>query len=53
MKKQYVQPDVDVVVARGERLCQAFSITGEGNNDPQTGDNHFGGGGGAPFRFKY
>lgn len=48
MKKQYVQPDVDVVVAHGERLCQTFSITGGGNEEPETGDNYFGN---APFRF--
>lgn len=33
MKKQYVQPDVDVVVALGEKLCQTISITGDGNDD--------------------
>lgn len=51
MKKCYIQPEVELVKAKGERLCQTFSITG-GNDmgeEPTTGDNHFG----APFRFKY
>ena len=55
MKKEYIQPNLEVVKpALGERLCNAWSPTGDGQVDPETGDNHFGtGGGGAPFRFPY
>ena len=50
MKKDYIQPYLEVVKpALGERLCQAYSITGDGRVDPETGNNHFGGG--APIRF--
>lgn len=51
MKKYYFQPVVEIVKAKGEKLCQTISITGVGNEEPETGDNHFGSG--APFRFKY
>ena len=50
MKKYYVQPEIEMVIAKGERLCDTISITGgDGKDDPGTGDNHFGGG--APIRF--
>ena len=33
MKKYYVQPEVEVVMAMGERLCDTISITGDGTGE--------------------
>ena len=44
MKKYYFQPVVEIVKAKGEKLCQTISITGDGTGDP--GDPY-----GAPIRF--